>query len=175
MTTFLERVANTVSDQMPDSSKTHFSFYRKRDVFQAFLLDYTRLFKYTPPTSCFLSVWKTHCWLVRVRRVRRFVKCSVCEEIDAALKETLLRSLDVTPLRQKWIFHTELICREQIEYYKKRDLERLYPNQCCSIIFYGADQSALGLPHYVTSTNGQRVHALKVKLAGILEHKKKSF
>lgn len=46
----------------------------------------------------------------------------------------------------------------------------MYLEEYCSTIVDSADQSALGLPHFTTKTKSERVHALKVRLIGVLEH-----
>lgn len=66
----------------------------------------------------------------------------------------------------------EFVTRERREYYKKRDRALLQPEQFCSIIVDGADQSAFGLPQFVTKTKDERGRSLKVCTIGVLEHKR---
>lgn len=66
----------------------------------------------------------------------------------------------------------QVVTRERREYYKKRDNAVIHPEDCCSIIVPGADQSAFGLPHFVTKRKVENGHALKVKLIGVLEHRR---
>lgn len=47
---------------------------------------------------------------------------------------------------------------------------KLYPDQFCSIIIDGADQSAFGIPHFINHSKETRGHSLKVRLVGVLEH-----
>ena len=47
---------------------------------------------------------------------------------------------------------------------------KLSPSDVMSLVIDGADQSAFGLPYFVTVTKDTKGHALKVKLVGVLEH-----
>lgn len=53
---FIESLANTVCDQLLDSSETCFSFYRRSEVFQAFSMEYSQQFKVAFSKNFFLSV-----------------------------------------------------------------------------------------------------------------------
>ena len=44
------------------------------------------------------------------------------------------------------------------------------PGNHLSLIIDGADQSAFGLPHFVTTVKTTKGHGLKIKLVGIIQH-----
>ena len=50
------------------------------------------------------------------------------------------------------------------------DNAKLHPAEFMSIVIDGADQSAFCLPHFVTIKKDTKVHSLKVKLVGVLDH-----
>lgn len=42
--------------------------------------------------------------------------------------------------------------------------------QNCSVVTDGADQSAFGLPHFMTTTKDAKGHAIRARAIGVLEH-----
>ena len=109
---------------------------------------------------------------VKVRKLGRFAKCSLCEQ----LREGIAEAANNRDFKRKEILkrqkkeHNESIARERREYKKKKDKARLQPTEYLSMIVDGADQSAFGLPHFVIKTKDDRGHSLKVRLLGLLEH-----
>lgn len=51
-----------------------------------------------------------------------------------------------------------------------KDNAAISPSDYMSIVVDGADQSAFGLPHFVTVTKDTKGHAIKIKLVGLIEH-----
>ena len=168
---FLLRLGEDCSERMPDANEQHLPFFQKRDVYELFVNEYKRLYTDPVPTShYFLLIWKQNCSYIKVRKVSRFTICDTCEEIRAAMREALLKGRDMDQLVSRRAAHLKIICDERMEYQKKRDRARLNPSEFCSIIVDGADQSAYGLPHFITKTKDQKGHALQLKLIGLLEH-----
>lgn len=169
--TFLERMVEDTADQMPDTGEKHLPFFRKRDVFEVFVKEHAILYRVSPPSpSYFVYVWKTFCPMIKVRKIRRFSKCTRCEELRAALETAMKSNASTSAIKASKMAHVEMVRRERLEYKKKRDRAILNPEQYCSVIVDGADQSAFGLPHFITKTKSERGHSLKVRLIGLLEH-----
>ncbi len=171
----LERLAESSGDKMPDSEEIHLPFFRKRDVYGYFVDEFKLLYTDSikvPTKSYFHRTWKRHCWNIKVRRLGRFAKCSICEKLRKGIHDATAKRdyKTLAILRQQKAEHNELIGRERREYKKKRDKARLQPTQYLSIIVDGADQSPFGLPHFMIKTKDDRGHTLKVRLIGLLEH-----
>lgn len=171
--TYLERIADNTGDRMPDVNEVHLPFFKKTDVYDHFLKDFAELHSRNPPSfNYFCKIWRKYCPSVKVRKVTRFTKCSRCEELRAAIEDAVTMGKDATLLRKQKTAHREFIQLERREYKKKRENAILHPGHYCSIIVDGADQSAFGLPHFMVKTKNARGHAMKVKLVGLLDHKK---
>lgn len=156
---------------MPDSNEQHLPFFMKTDVYDHFVREFRILYSSEPPTeSYFYATWKANCAFIKVRKLNRFTKCTLCEELRAALEEKVAAGLSTTEIKRRKHDHNEMIGRERRYYKKKRDHAILLPREHVSIIVDGADQSAFGLPHFTTVTKDTRGHSLKVKLIGVLEH-----
>ena len=169
---FLKRLSEDCSDKMPDSSELHLPFFRKYEVYSRFVVEYKTLYPGASPPSRqhFLRTWKMECRNIKVRKTARFTVCEECERLRSALKDAILQSKSTVDIRRQKSEHNSFIRRERLVYQMKRDRARLQQSDYCSIIVDGADQSAFGLPHFTSSTKGQRGHAMKVKLVGLLEH-----
>ena len=169
---FLERLAETVGDTMPDKKEQHLPYFRKDQVFQSFVSDFQKLngSKRLPSQSYFYAVWKKDCAQIKVRKTHRFTKCGDCEMLRDALERKGTDAKAAAALRLKKMEHNAMVAAERREYAKKCHKAILYPNDYCSIIVDGADQSAFGLPHFRVKVKETRGHAIAVKLIGILEH-----
>lgn len=132
--------------------------------------------KKCPSRSYFYRVWKRHCKTIKVRKLGRFAKCTICEQLRKPIHDAASRRnyKNLALLRRQKVEHNELIAQERREYNKKRDKARLQPDQYLSNIVDGADQSAFGLPHFMVKTKDDRGHSLKVRLIGLLEHNQKN-
>jgi len=169
---FLNRLADSTGDTMPDCNERHLPFHVKDEVYKHFKEDFNRL-NMTDTEPCqnyFYHVWKHFCMDIKVRRSTRFAKCDTCELLRAELKSRVTKFEDTSDLLSRKKAHYNFITEERMEYRRKRDIAALTPNTAWSVIIDGADQTSFGLPHFTTHTKSQRGHALKVKLVGILEH-----
>lgn len=155
--TCLECAAESSGDKIPDTGEKHLPYFRKRGVYNFFKEEY----KYLNPTtvqcsskSYYYRTWKWYCKNIKVRRLGRFAKCTICEMLPSSISEALGRRdyNTVSILRQKKLKHNEAISKKRREYTKKGDQARLQPNQFLSIIVDGAYQSAFGLPHFMIKT-----------------------
>lgn len=118
--TSLERLADNTADVMPDSGEQHLPFFRKEDVYEHFVKEYRLLYDDTPPSKCyFTSTWKHSCAKIKVRRVSRFTKCSLCEELRSALKQAVTQGTSTEELRSRKSAHNDMVSRERREYKKK--------------------------------------------------------
>jgi len=169
---FLLRLSEDCSEKMPDKIEYHLPFFQKREVYSHFINEYKKLYKSQPPSPhYFLTVWKTACGQIKVRKSSRFTVCDTCEQIRAAMKDAVLKGGDTRELKARKREHLKMVSDERMEYQKKRDRTRLEPSVYCSVIVDGADQSAYGLPHFTTKTKDtSKGRGLKVHLIGALEH-----
>ncbi len=176
---FLERMAETCGDRMPDNEEVHLPYFRKRDAFSYFTEEFKILHSADvkcPSKSYFYSTWKKDCRNIKVRKLGRFAKCSTCEQLRSSIHDAASRRdyKSLALYRRAKAEHNELIAKERREYKKKRDRAMLQPDQYLSVILDGADQSAFGLPHFMVKTKDDRGHSLKVRLIGLLEHNQKN-
>ena len=168
---FLERLANDTADKMPDTEEQHLPFFQKKEVYELFCKEFQSLHISAPPSIPYFSnVWIQFCNKIKVRKVSRFSKCTICEDLRDALKKAATEKSDTSVLLQRRRAHHDMVARERREYRRKKDLARLNPSGNCSIIIDGADQSAFGLPHFATNTKDMRGITMKVRLVGLLEH-----
>lgn len=169
---FLERLAEDVADLMPDTNEQHLPYFRKREVYDAFSSEYKSLYGETnvPVYGYFIFVWRQLCPKIKVRKLRRFSKCTICEEIRAAIKEARANRQDTAHLKARKHVHIQSVMRERIEYRKNRERATISPCTCASFIIDGADQSAFGLPHFCTNVKSTTGNAMKVRLIGALQH-----
>ena len=155
--TFLERTVNECGDKMPDCSEQHLPFFRKTDVYNAFIDEYGKLHSGNPPSKTyFYRTWKAKCPSVKVRKVSRFSQCSTCEQIRSALESGIRRGNDISIFKEMRETHLDEIRRERLEYKRKREISILHPDKYLSIIVDGADQTSFGLPHFVSKTKDMR-------------------
>lgn len=172
---FLSREADLLSNRMPDCDEIHLPYRLKCHVYQRFSTDYARLYNEKPPSRSFFStIWNSFCNNIKVRKVSKFSKCTVCEQIDNELMKSRLGGRSTAEILKKKEEHINFVMRERVEYRKKQELAKIEPSRYLSIIIDGADQSAYGLPHFCSSTKDQRGESLKVKVVGVLEHKVKN-
>jgi len=168
---FLERLAESTADAMPDSKELHLPYHQKTMVYDLFVEECKTLGSAPAASSCyFFQVWKSHVSHIKVRKTHRFAICSECEQLRDLLSKggTNERANSALRLRRKQ--HNEMVMRERREYMKKCQKAGLHPAEYCSVIIDGADQSAFGLPHFTFKTKDTKGHSLKVKLVGLLEH-----
>lgn len=88
------------------------------------------------------------------------------------MEEAESENMNTTDLKGKRSSHKCRVRKERREFYNKRDRGGLFLANFCSIIDDGADQSAFGLPHFVEKARQQSASDLKVRLIGILQHKR---
>ena len=169
---FLQRLADDTGDRMPDRDEQHIPYFSKKEVYEAFIEDFKNLYNGNDPPKLhyFAAIWKQHCHHIKIRRVHRFAACSICEELKGDLRDAVSKGICTEDLKRQKRGHNDHILNERIHYQMKRDIAMAHPDRYCSIILDGADQSAFGLPHFVTETKSVRGHSMKVRLVGILEH-----
>lgn len=169
---FLERLAEDTADLMPDTNEQHLPYFRKIEVYDEFVAEYKLLYgaNHVPVYGYFITVWREYCHLIKVRKFRRFAKCTICEEIRVAIKEARAKRQDTTHLKSRKRAHIQAVMKERLEYRKKREKAMLHPRRYISFIIDGADQSAFGIPHFCTNVKSTTGNAMKVRLIGALEH-----
>ena len=175
---FLLRIAEDCSENMPDANELHLPFFQKSEVYHMFVDEHKKLYDGDPPSShYFFLVWKTNCSHIKFRKVSRFSICDTCEELRVARKEALLKGdrRAMMLLNTRKAEHIKMVSDERMEYQKKKDRARLNPSEYCSLIIDGADQKAFGLPHFITATKEQKGNAMKLKLIGLLHHDIQNF
>ena len=156
---------------MPDNSERHLPYFRKRDVFEQFLKDFSVLNdgKEPPRRHYFLQTWRQFCSYIKIRKRHRFAICTQCEELRMAIRSAVKKKrTDI--LRAQKRSHNELIRKERHEYRKNFERAILQPYYYGSIVIDGADQIAFRLPHFTTLTKTAIGHSLKVKQVGLLKH-----
>jgi len=169
---FLEKLAESTADVMPDKDEQHLPYFQKSIVYDIFCEEYKKLHgdKSPPTRSYFLHTWATQCGSIKVRKVHRFTKCTECESVREALAKAGTDQYMAAGLRERRRFHLDMVAAERREYQKTCERAMLYPSRVTSIIIDGADQSGFGLPHFTVNTKATVGRALKVKLVGVLEH-----
>ena len=169
---FLVRLSEDCSDRMPNKPEVHLPFFRRSDVYNHFVNEYNRLYpsQSIPASSYFMRVWRQSVDHIKVRRTHAFTVCDECEQLRRALHAAVLKSQPTEGILEKKARHIKFVNQERLAYACKRDRARMDPTRYLSVIIDGADQSAFGLPHFVTTVKSVRGHALKVKLIGVLHH-----
>ena len=168
---FLLRLLSDIGDRMPNSDEVHLPFFRKRDV-------YLRLASYLRGITCpniptghyFAKMWRSFCRHIKVRKVRRFAKCATCETLKSPLRDGKMSRVDIDDVRRQKEEHLKFVLGERVEYKMKVDRVIHDPGNHRSLIIDGPDQSAFGLPHFVTTVKTTKGHSLKIKLVVILQH-----
>lgn len=169
---FLIRLSEDCSDKIPNKPEVHLPFFRRSDVYIHFLNEHNTLYPNNqPPSSAyFMRVWRRCVDHIKVRRNHGFTMCDECDELRRALHLAITQSQPTDMIMEKKSNHLAFVNRERMAYALNRDRARLEPSKYLSCIIDGADQSAFGLPHFITPVKSARGHALKVKLVGVLHH-----
>lgn len=168
---FLRRIAEQTGNSMPDTPEVHLPFYDKKEVYKLFCDQFKVLEQTPPPTMAyFYATWKDSVSHIKVRTVTRFAKCGICEAFKDEMKRAARSTTSMTQLQRDRKAHYDFIATERQAYKMNQDNAALNASQYMSIAIDGADQSAFGLPHFVTVTKDTRGHSIKVKLVGIVQH-----
>lgn len=156
---------------MPDKRKPQLPFFLNAALSR--FIDAFNLFhpvKDPPSSNYFLICRKQYCRHFKVRRSTRYTVYKVCDEVQSALKDTIIHKRPAHDTVRRKKAHMMMVSMERLEHQKRRDMAILYSLPYFSIVLDGADQNAFGLPLFCTVSKTQRKHALKVKLIGLLEH-----
>lgn len=106
-----------------------------------------------------------------MRRATNFTLSPICESYKSAIRETARTCACFHVFRRcDRKSHYELIAAARQAYKVNRENSAISLSDYMSLVLDRADQSAFGLPHFVTVTKETKVHTLKVKLIGIMEH-----
>lgn len=74
-----------------------------------------------PPTQCYFSiVWRECFKSIKVRKLSRFSKCSVSDDLRAALRKEVLQGVIPWDLKLRKMAHNHLGAHERRYYMKKR-------------------------------------------------------
>ena len=166
---FLRRLADQTGNIMPDSCEVHLPFYDKKEVYKLFCSQYEAIEKKKPPTSSyFYATWKDCLSHIKIRRVHRFTLCGDCEAYKSAMRTGAKTGARLAQIMADKKAHYDLVATERQAYKMNQDNAKLNPSEYISVVIDGADQSAFGLPHFVTITKDTKGHSLKVKLIGLL-------
>lgn len=168
---FLRRIADQTANAMPNSKELHLPFYDKQEVYKLFCPQYKAIEKKKPPTlAYFYRVWKESVPHIKIRRVTKFTLCGTCESYKVELRNGVTNATRMSEIQNARKAHYDLVATERQAYKINQDNAKLNPSEYMSLVLDGADQSAFGLPHFVTITKDTKGHCIKVKLIGILEH-----
>lgn len=116
---FLERVAESSGNFMPDMSEIHLLFFLKRQVYKHFQREYHLLYADDPSSSSyFVRRWKQAWCEVKVRKINRFLHCALCVELDTAIRRALKSSNDTYEFSQQSSVDVEMVMSEHFEYKK---------------------------------------------------------
>lgn len=170
--TFLDIIATSTADRMPDCPEMHLPLFRSYDAHEIYKYEFNNIYANHSPSSYnyFMRIWKAHRPYIKVRKATRFTKCSLCERLRDELADSLKRGLDTTSVMEQKRAHNSFVQRERQEYTRKKELAILRPADFLSVVIDGADQKAYSLPHFITSVKDQRGHGLKIHLIGVLQH-----
>ncbi len=169
---FLMRLSEDCSDRMPNRPEVHLPFFRRCDVYELFTKEHSSLYpgRTVPSVPYFMRIWRQCTDHIKVRHNHGFTVFNECEQLRRALNDAVVKSLPTSQIMAQKSKHNEYVRAERLSYALRRDRARLNPSEKLSIIVDGADQSAFGLPHFVSSVKSVRGHSLKVKLVGLLHH-----
>lgn len=99
----------------------------------------------------------------------KFAVCAICEELDSALRSRIDKQTDIRAIQKKftssWFQKKRLTCNKKIERAASD------PSRFFSSIMDEANQSAVGLPNFV-STKMHKEHLLNVRFIELLIHEK---
>ncbi len=171
---YLSRLAENTGDKMPDINEMHLPFHTKMEVYAHFKEEYKKTSSSSlagfPSANYFLRTWKSSCRFIKVRKRNRFSKCDICERLKDEMKIAVTNFESTAIVLAQKRAHYKMVTDERQEYKRKRDLAILNPTELLSLIIDGADQTAYGLPHFISHTKSQRGNSLSIKLVGLLEH-----
>lgn len=171
---FLQRIADDCGDSMPHKQEVHLPFYQIQELYPVFKREFKKLYPSvkTPPTDVyFRRVWLAACPHIKIMKSMRFTVCETCDQLRTKIRQRILDGKTTEDLKRDRKTHLDFVSAERIAYLKKKDKARLHGAEFCSLIIDGADQSAFGIPHFITSPKSQKGRSMKVKLIGLLEHR----
>ena len=99
-----------------------------------------------------------------------FTKWSTCVFYREELEKVFFKQGNTAMLKEDQRKHWKFVEAERVEYAVKRDRTSREPNNYCSVIVDGADQSAFGMPHFANNTKNMRGEKMKVRVIGLKEH-----
>lgn len=103
---FLERLAESVSDNMLDKEELNLQLMKKQDVNDLFCPEYWSLHGKPCPTSTnSVAVWMLYRRNKLVRKHRKFTRCSICEGLDSAICWPLQLQKELRSLKMKRMDH----------------------------------------------------------------------
>ena len=144
---FHRRFSEAVGDKMPHKDITFLPQHEKKDVYEIFCKEALFRNEYgrkisLPTEPYFCRVWDESLPTIKLRPHNMFTKCSTCVFFREELEKVFFRSGPSEIIKSGQRKHWKFVEAERLEYAIKRDLASREPNEYCSIIVDGADQSA---------------------------------
>ena len=172
---FLQQLAETQGDKMPDKTEVHLTYRTPGQVFSVLQKDWMKWSDSSDAQavsfSYFTRVWKEFCPGIKVRSVHRFSLCDTCETLKAAIEKCGVDVQASKQYRDALNVHYELIKSERAEYRASQAKAAQFPETFCSIIIDGANQEAFSLPHFSFKMKAESTgYSIKMGLIGLLEH-----
>lgn len=150
--------------------------FQKHHVYESFAIEYPRLYNCDFPTESFShgsdAVTVTTSKLIKQNDLHDVD--AVCDELARRLRDAIDTYNDAESLKASKMKDIRTVVHERAEYRKKQEKAVLFSNKYCLTILDGADQSGFGWPHSVTKSKNERGHALRIRLIGLLKHRKPS-
>ena len=173
--TFLNQLAETQGDKMPDKQEIHLTYATPGQVFDLLQADWS---KWSSSDSAqmisfgyFVKTWKATCQHIKTRKVHRFALCDTCETSKAAIQKCGTDVIAAKPYRDTLKTHLEMVQRERAAYRECQAKASQFPETFCSIIIDGANQEAFSLPHFPFKMKAESTgFSIKMGLVGLLEH-----
>ena len=132
-----------------------------------FCTQYEEIEKKKSRSSSFCySVWQQSLSHIKIRRVTRFTLCARIESYKTPLRQAAVSVTRLAQILADRNRHVNLISNERKAYKTNQENDNLNPSEYMSLVVDGADQSAFGLPHFVTVAKKTKCHSLK--LIGVL-------
>lgn len=168
---FMMQRSEICGEHMQQKTEIHLPYFRKLQVYKAFLKEYKGLYNEDPFTILYVSwVWEMFCPSIKVQRAGWCSRCALCEEMSAILRQALDSQRCTTDLCDRKIAHIAMVLCKRLQYQMKQYMARLYGSKQCSITVVGADKATPGIPHFVRTTKDTRGRSLKRRLVEVLKH-----
>ena len=118
-----------------------------------------------------MKIWKEQFNNIKLRKINRFAKCSVCVELNEKINQNVTNKILFLQFSNELKQHIDLMYKERDCYAIKKLEAKENNSNKLSIIIDGSDFMRYGLPHFANPTKEtSKGYKMQLKLMGVIIH-----